>query len=115
MTGFALTAEADLDLGTLVQGSRLEVDAAAIHLALQTWRGTWRGNLRLGLDRASFTLRDTADATATLRADIAQALAGLPFRLTDIVISRTADRGWVAAITAEHTSGETVTVTTDLF
>ena len=104
--GFALTEGGDVDLNTLAEGDDTRALSAAIVLALQTFLGEWRGNLRIGIDRAMFRLRLPADIAASLRDGCARALAGLPIRIDSLEVNDTgADRVWRVVIQATPTDG----------
>jgi len=104
--GFAMTESGDIDLNTLAEGDDARVLSAAIVLALQTFIGEWRGNLRIGIDRAMFRLRQRADIAASLRDGCTRALDGLPIRIDSLEVNDTgADRVWRVVIQATPTDG----------
>jgi hypothetical protein len=113
--GFAMTAEGDIDLNTLVDGADDAVLAAAITVALQTFIGDWRGNLRVGIDRGLFTLREREDIEAGLRDSCTNALRGLPVRIEKCTVTEDDNRVWKVSITAINLeTGNPITLTADL-
>lgn len=110
-----MTPEGDIDLNTLVEGEDMRVLAAAVVVALQTFIGEWRGNLKLGLDRALFLLRDADDIRAGLRDGCRRALAGLPLRIETLEVIEIDARTWGVQVKATATeTGQPLNLTVEL-